>query len=299
MNDDEHPRLPIMGNWLQKLRSALCFRPQDRAQITTMLRELESRNLIAPESLLMIEGALQVTEMKVRDIMVPKAAMVYVEADADLKDLLPAVIESGHSRFPILDTKTDQVVGIMLAKDLLGYSLRDNNQAFAIKDIARHPVFVPESKRLHVLLRDFRSSRNHLAIVVDEYGRVSGLVSIEDVIEQIVGDIADEYDIEGEEDFIKRHRDNRYMVKARTPIDAFNEYFSTEFDTTEFDTIGGLILKAFGHLPARGESIEHGGFRFRVIRADQRRIHLLRVTQLAPSIEEDPAPTLPRRVAMR
>jgi magnesium and cobalt transporter len=291
MNDDDHPSSSRFRAWLQRMRQTLCYLPQDRKQLVELLRKLEGRNLIDPESLVMVEGALQVSELQVRDIMVPRAEMVFVEADAPLKELLPAVIESGHSRFPILDTKNEQVVGILLAKDLLGYSSASNASGFSIKDIARPPVFVPESKRLNVLLRDFRSSRNHLAIVIDEYGRTAGLVSIEDVIEQIVGDIADEYDIDSEE-FIKRHRDNRYMVKARTPIADFNEYFHTTFTDDEFDTIGGLLLKAFGHLPTRGESIEYGGFRFRVIRADQRRLQLLRVTQLAvpaePALAERP-----------
>jgi magnesium and cobalt transporter len=296
MNDDDHPS-SFLQRWLQKLRSVFCFYPQDRTQLTELLRNLESRNLIDPESLLMIEGALQVSEMQVRDIMVPRAEMAYAEADAPLKTLLPAVIDSGHSRLPILDTKTDQVVGILLAKDLLGYSMNDSGHGFVMKDIARHPVFVPESKRLNVLLREFRKSRNHLAIVVDEYGRTAGLVSIEDVIEQIVGDIADEYDVE-DEDFIKRHRDNRYMVKSRTPIEAFNEYFETDFDDAEFDTIGGLVLKAFGRLPVRGESIEYGGFMFRVLRADKRRISLLRVTRL-PTVAHQEDAELPKRAAAR
>jgi magnesium and cobalt transporter len=266
----------------------LCFYPRDHEQLTELLRDLESRNLIGPEALAMIEGALQVSELQVRDIMVPKAQMVAVEEGADPKEFLPVIMESGHSRFPVIDTKRDQVVGILLAKDLLGYLAQVAGKTFDIKDVARPPVFVPESKRLNVLLRDFRSSRNHMAIVVDEYGRTAGLVSIEDVIEQIVGDITDEHDVHGE-DYIKKHRDDRYIVKARIPIEDFNEYFDVDFKDDEYDTIGGLLLKAFGHLPVRGESIDLYGFRFRVIRSDQRRIHLLRVVRLPSARTEETA----------
>jgi magnesium and cobalt transporter len=279
MNDDHPSTATLNYAWLERIRKALCFHPQDRQELTDLLRSLESRNLIDPDALAMIEGALQVSEMQVRDIMVPKAQMAVVEEDADPKDFIPTIIESGHSRFPVIDSKREQVVGILLAKDLLGYLAHGAGQPFDIRDVLRPPVFVPESKRLNVLLRDFRSSRNHMAIVVDEYGRMAGLVSIEDVIEQVVGDITDEHDIHGD-DYIKKHRDDRYIVKARIPIEEFNEYFHSDFQDDEYDTIGGLLLKAFGHMPARGESIEYGGFKFRVIRADQRRVHLLRVVPM-------------------
>ncbi len=226
----------------------------------------------------MIEGALLMAEIRVREVMVPRAQMVMIEADAELDDLIPTVIESGHSRFPVLDVKRDQVVGVLLAKDLLVQLAKPQGTRFDLREILRPPVFIPESKRLQILLREFRGSRNHMAIVVDEYGQVAGLCTIEDVIEQVVGEISDEHDTD-EEGYIKKHRDDRYSVKARTPIDEFNRYFHTEFPEEEFDTIGGFVLQALGHVPSRGESIKLGGLRFTVLRADPRRIHLLRVTR--------------------
>ncbi len=231
---------------------------------------------------------MQASEMQVRDIMVPRAEMVVVEEDANPDAFLPILIESSHSRFPVMDEKHDQVVGILLAKDILSYLAHAEREPFNLKDAMRPPLFVPESKRLNVLLREFRNSHSHLAIVVDEYGGVAGLVSIEDVIEQIVGDIEDEHDV-ADESYIKRHRQDQFIVKARTPIEDFNEYFQTGLQDDEYDTIGGLVLKAFGHLPVRRETIECHGFRFEVLRADQRRIHLLRVTRLAaPSVARFP-----------
>lgn len=286
MTDDHPSHLSFLQSWWHRIKKALYFYPQDRQQLTELLRELENRNLINPEALAMIEGALQVSQMHVRDIMVPRAQMVVVEQDADPKDFLPTVIESGHSRFPMVDAKRDQVVGILLAKDLLTLLPQENHQPFDSRDLSRPPVFVPESKRLNVLLRDFRTSRNHMAIVVDEYGRTAGLVSIEDVIEQIVGDIIDEHDINGE-DYIKKHRDDRYIVKARTPIEEFNEYFHTDFSGEEYDTMGGLVVKGFGHMPARGEAIELAGYKFRILRADRRRIHLMRVLRLRRKTAEE------------
>jgi magnesium and cobalt transporter len=264
--------------WLLGLRKALCVYPKDRHELTVLLHELEQRDLIHPEALAMIEGALLMAEIKVRDIMVPRAQMVMVEADAELDELLPTVIESGHSRFPVLDPKRDQVVGVLLAKDLLSHLAKPTGTRFDLREVLRPPVFIPESKRLQILLREFRGSRNHMAVVVDEYAQVAGLVTIEDVIEQIVGEISDEHDTD-EEGYIKKHRDDRYTVKARTPIDEFNRYFKTGFPVEEYDTIGGFLLQAIGHMPARGEAIKLGGLRFTVLRADPRRIHLLRVTR--------------------
>lgn len=253
-----------------------------------MLRQLESCNLIDPDTLAAIEGALQVSEMQVRDIMVPRAQMVVVEEKMELRDFLPIVIESAHSRFPVIDEDRDQVVGILLAKDLLEYLAEKEQRLFDIRDVLRPPVFVPESKRLNILLREFRANRTHMAIVVDEYGGIAGLVTIEDIIEQIVGEIADEHDI-GEEVYIKPYRDDKYTVKARAPIEDFNEYFETEFKDTEFDTIGGLVLKTFGHMPTRGETLHYGGFKFKVIRADRRRLHLLRVSRLPREADKSAA----------
>lgn len=226
----------------------------------------------------MLEGALLVSEMKVLDIMIPRAEMIFIEADATPAEFLPAVIESAHSRFPVLDAKHERALGILLAKDLLPLAA-DPSQSFNIRDALRPAVFVPESKRLNILLREFRQSRNHLAIVVDEYGSIAGLVSIEDVIEQIVGEIDDEYDVD-DEAFVRSHRSNRYTVKAKTPISHFNQYFKCQLSDRQYDTIGGLVVHEFGRLPERGDEIEFCGFNFKVLRADPRRVNLLRVVRV-------------------
>jgi magnesium and cobalt transporter len=212
--------------------------------------------------------------------------MVVVKYDAPLKQILKIAIESGHSRFPVVGDDPNEVDGILLAKDLLGYFSSTGDREFEIKDIMRPAIFVPESKRLNVLLREFRISRNHMAIVVDEYSNVAGLVTIEDIIEEIVGDIEDEHDI-AEEHYIRQHGRNRYTVQALTPIDEFNEYFKASLSSAEYDTIGGLVLKAFGHLPKRGETIDLSGFHIKVLRADKRRIHLLRVMRHEPALNPE------------
>ncbi len=265
-------------SWLERLSFALLGEPKDREQLVELLRDAQQRELLDPEALTMIEGVLQVAEMQVRDIMVPRAQMAVVERDAVLDNILPVVIESAHSRFPVIGDNRDEVVGILLAKDLLAYYGQDNAKNFNVRDILRPAVFIPESKRLNVLLKEFRASRNHMAIVVDEYGGVAGLVTIEDVLEQIVGEIVDEHDIE-EDAYIKKHNDNVYAVKALAPIEEFNQYFFAEFSDDEFDTIGGLVMNRFGRLPRRGEVISIDRFRFKVLNADSRRIHLLQVTE--------------------
>ena len=268
--------------WLDRITRLVSNEPTDRESLVEMLRESEVRNILDPDSLAMIEGALLVSELQVRDIMIPRIQMSMVKYEDELKTILKSVIESGHSRFPVIGDDTDEVTGILLAKDLLAYTAEQDASDFNIKDIMRPAVFVPESKRLNVLLREFRASRNHMAIVVDEYSNVAGLITIEDVIEEIVGNIEDEHDID-EEDYIRQHGRNRYTVQAMTPIDEFNDYFNTSLSDDEYDTIGGLILNAFGHLPQRGETIEYGGFSIKVLRADRRRIHLLRLIQLEES----------------
>ncbi|MDZ7734780.1 MAG: transporter associated domain-containing protein [Gammaproteobacteria bacterium] len=267
--------------WLERIIRLVSSEPRDRESLIEMLRESEGRNILDPDSLAMIEGALLVSELQVRDIMIPRIQMSVLKYEDDLKTILGNVIESGHSRFPVIGDDTNEVMGILLAKDLLAYTAETSNGSFEIKDIMRPAVFVPESKRLNVLLREFRASKNHMAIVVDEYSNVAGLITIEDVIEEIVGNIEDEHDID-EEDYIRQHGRNRYTVQAMTPIEEFNEYFDTDLSDDEYDTIGGLILNAFGHLPQRGEAIEYRGFSIKVLRADRRRIHLLRVIQLEP-----------------
>jgi magnesium and cobalt transporter len=265
---------PTGFSWFQRLTQLLSNEPQDREQLLNWLREAQQRNLFSAETLNMIEGALQVSEMPVRDVMIPRAQMIVLPYDGRLEDLLEIVVDSGHSRFPVIDDSRDDIQGILLAKDLLSFSARGGRD-FAIRDLLRPAMFIPESKRLNVLLREFRASRNHLAIVIDEYAGAAGLVTIEDVIEQIVGDIDDEHDID--EEIYIRPRERGYTVRALTPIEEFNAYFHCAFSDEEFDTIGGTLLKAFGHLPKRGEKLELNGFSFEVLRSDNRRIHVLRV----------------------
>jgi len=267
------------SNYLQKITAIFSSKPADRHDLIELLRESETRNLLDHDALTMIEGAMQVSEMQVRDIMIPRVQMIVVKNDADPEDILATVIESGHSRFPVIGGDTDEISGILLAKDLLNYFSDHDNSEFNIKDMMRRAIYVPESKRLNVLLREFRSNRNHMAIVIDEYSGVAGLVTMEDVIEEIVGEIEDEHDID-DEDQIKPHGRNRYTVKALTPIEEFNDFFNTQLSDDEFDTIGGLALKAFGHVPKRGESIELEGFNVKVLRSDKRRIHLMRMNQI-------------------
>jgi magnesium and cobalt transporter len=262
--------------WLSRLKQQMSGEPQDREALLEELREATERGLVDADALEMLEGVLAVGELHVRDIMVPRSQMTVVGRDDPADRLLPVVVESGHSRFPVIGEDRDQVVGILLAKDLLRYYADDKRSDFDIREVVRPAVFVPESKRLNVLLKEFRKSRHHMAIVVDEYGGVAGLVTIEDVIEQIVGDIADEYDVE-EDQPIRRDSERQFTVRGLTRIPEFNEYFSTAYSDEEFDTIGGLVARSFGRLPRRGESLRIGELEFRVLRADRRRIDLLRV----------------------
>ena len=262
--------------WLTRLRQQMSGEPQDRADLLEELREATERGLVDADALEMLEGVLAVGELQVRDIMVPRSQMTVVERDAPPEQLLPVVVESGHSRFPVIGEDRDQVVGILLAKDLLRYYAGGAPEDFDIREVVRPAVFVPESKRLNVLLKEFRKNRHHMAIVVDEYGGVAGLVTIEDVIEQIVGDIADEYDVEEDQE-IRRYSERHFTVRALTRIEDFNSFFTTKFSDAEFDTIGGVVAHAFGRLPRRGESVRIEDLEFRVLRADRRRIELLRV----------------------
>ncbi len=263
-------------SWLRRLSRAMAGGPQNRQQLIEMLRESQQHHLLDADALAMIEGVLEVAEMQVRDIMIPRSQMIVVERDATLKEILPVITESAHSRFPVIGDNKDEVVGILLAKDLLSYFPGSDSVAFNMRDILRPAAFIPESKRLNVLLKEFRASRNHMAIVVDEYGGVDGLVTIEDVLEQIVGEIADEHDIEGES-YVMKHSDSSYTVKALMPIDEFNDYFDADLSDEEFDTIGGCLMREFAHLPKRGETLDLGRFHFKVLHADSRRIHLLQL----------------------
>jgi magnesium and cobalt transporter len=274
--DDDKPERPSL---LERLSAFLTREPEDREELLQLLHGAFERKLLDADALSMIEGVLQVSDMTVRDIMIPRAQMDVVSIDDEPADMIPLVLETKHSRFPVVGENKDDVVGILLAKELLNYYA--NPAGFDLHDTLRPAVFVPESKRLNVLLRDFRSNRNHIAIVVDEYGGVSGLVTIEDVLEQIVGDIEDEYDFDESEDNIIAEAHGRHRVKAQTEIGDFNAHFGTDFADDEFDTVGGLVLQAFGRLPKRGEATTIGDFRFRVVRADSRRLYTLQVEPAA------------------
>jgi magnesium and cobalt transporter len=265
------------GRWLKRITQSLSGEPQDRADLVQVLRESAERGLLNTDALDMLEGVLEVADLQVRDIMVPRVQMVFVRRDEQPAQILPAVIESGHSRFPVMDEDRDNIVGILLAKDLLRLCMAESRERFDIREYMRPAVFVPESKRLNVLLREFRRNRNHMALVVDEYGGVSGLVTIEDVIEQIIGEIDDEFDVEDDQN-IRREGGRQFAVRGVTRLDEFNEYFGTQLLSEEFDTVAGLIMKQLGRLPRRGEAVSIDGFEFRVMRGDRRRIEGLRVT---------------------
>jgi hemolysin (HlyC) family protein len=268
--------LNTTGRWLKRLAQGRA-EPQDRQQLLAMLRESAERGVIDSDALTMLEGVLQVGDLQVRDIMVPRAEMVFVRRNERATRILAVVVESGHSRFPVMDADRDNIDGILLAKDLLRLTTAEKRERFDIREFMRPAVFVPESKRLNVLLKEFRRSRNHMAIVVDEYGGVSGLVTIEDVIEQIVGEIDDEFDVEDDQN-IRRDAEKQFTVRGVTRIAEFNEYFGARLSDAEgFDTVAGLVIKQLGRLPRRGESTSIDGFEFRVLRADRRRIETLRV----------------------
>jgi magnesium and cobalt transporter len=265
---------------LERLSSLLTREPEDREELLDLMRGAFERRLLDADALSMIEGVLSVSETTVREIMIPRAQMDCVSIDDAPEEFIPFVLETKHSRFPVIGESKDDVIGILLAKEMLNYYA--NPDAFDLKETLRPAVFVPESKRLNVLLREFRANRNHIAIVVDEYGGVSGLVTIEDVLEQIVGDIEDEYDFDESEDDVIPEANGRFRVKAQTEIADFNAQFGTDFEAEEFHTVGGLLLKAFGRLPKRGETTTLEGFRFRVLRADSRRLLTLQVERVAP-----------------
>lgn len=273
---------------LNRLKHLFGVGPITRDKLIESLTCAQSQGLLDQDALDMIQRVLQVSDMQVRDIMIPRPKMVVVDRDSAPETFLPVLIESAHSRFPVIDGDRDKVIGILLAKDVLRY-FNAPDSSFNMREMLRPAVFVPESKRLNVLLTEFRASRNHMAIVVDEYGGVAGLVTIEDVLEQIVGDIEDEHDTEEEEDLIRQRGPNEYIVKALTPLEDFNEYFQTSFDTEGTDTVGGVVVQGFGHVPKRGESVELERLRFDVLNADSRRVHLLKVHLVPPSESDDPS----------
>ena len=277
MNDDSsgQPR-----SWLEKLTDLFSDDPQSRQDIKEIVREAAERSIVDGETLSILEGALQISDMQVRDIMIPKSQMVSININDTLKDCLPAIIESAHSRFPVMGDNPDDVQGILLAKDLLPLLLDQNIATFRLRDVIRKKVVVPESKRLHLLLREFRIARNHMAIVVDEFGGVAGLVTIEDVLEQIVGEIEDEHDFDEEETLIKEVEPGITVVKALTPLDDFNEHFDTNIPDNDFDTIGGVVTHKFGRVPECNDLTQIAGWNFRVIHGTSRQINLLEVTRI-------------------
>ncbi|WP_286236781.1 HlyC/CorC family transporter [Neptuniibacter halophilus] len=265
--------------WLGKLTQAFSDEPRSREDLLTDLRQATDDNLLDNEALTIMEGAMQVSDMQVRDVMIPRSQMVVVEADQTPREFLPVIISSAHSRFPVIGESPDEILGVLLAKDLLPLILEEGLESFDLKSKLRSATVIPESKRLNVLLKEFRVNRNHMAIVMDEYGGVSGLITIEDVLEQIVGEIEDEHDPEDDEGNIKPFDDNTFIVKALTPIEDFNEFFSVGFPDEEFDTIGGIVTQSFGHLPKKDETVDIDGFQFKILSADTRRIRLLQVVR--------------------
>ena len=263
-------------SWIEKLFQVLGSGPNSRSELIDLLRASQERELIDADALKIIEGALTVADKQVREIMIPRSQVVFIKAEQKPSEFLPVVIGSGHSRFPVIGEGEDEILGILLAKDLLPLAMNDRENSFQLKNSLRSHASIPESKRLDVLLQEFRAARNHLAVVYDEYGGVSGIVTIEDVLEQIVGDIEDEYDFE-EEGSINEHNDGTYSVRALTDIEDFNEYFDTSLSTEEFETVGGVVTHAFGHLPRRGEEVQIDKFCFKVLNADGRRVHLFMV----------------------
>jgi magnesium and cobalt transporter len=275
---------PPQPGWLERISGMLLRGPGNRAQLMALLHAAYERNLFDSDALSMIEGVIQVSEIQARDIMVPRSQMDVIDISDPPEKFIPDVIEKAHSRFPVTENDKNNIIGILLAKDLLRYYAA--KEEFDVRDMLRPVVFIPESKRLNILLRDFRTNRNHIAIVVDEYGGVAGLLTIEDVLEQIVGDIEDEHDFDEVEDNIVQTPSGHYRVKAITEIADFNERLGTELKESDYDTIGGLVLHEFGRLPKRGESVIVGGFKFTVLRADSRRLHTLLVERSNGQVEQ-------------
>lgn len=281
MNDNKSNESGDGKSWLQKISQVFNQEPKEKSDILDFLHAAQDKQLLDSVALNIIQGALEVTDMKVRDVMVPRPQMVVVKASQSPEEFLPIITESGHSRFPVIGETIDEILGVLLAKDLLPLILNSNPQRFRLRDLLRPATVIPESKRLSNLLNEFRSTRNHMAVVIDEYGGVSGLVTIEDVLEEIVGDIEDEFDVDEEDAWIRELDEGRFLVNALTPIDEFNEYFDLEFSEEEFDTIGGIVMQHFGRLPERHESVVIAGLKFKVLSADNRRILSLKVTPVS------------------
>lgn len=276
MSEDQSSSDSGKSSWIGKLTNLFSDSVEDTKELVDFLRKAEKNQVIDADGLSIIEGALQVNNMQVREIMIPRSQVATIDITDSPEDIIPKVIEAGHSRFPVIGESKDDVVGILLAKDLLPL-ITNSELRFNLKDVLRKPIFVPESKRLNVLLKEFRENKNHMAIVIDEYGGLGGVITIEDVLEQIVGEIEDEFDVD-EEDYIKAYDSESYTVKALTPIEEFNAFFHSNLPDSEFDTIGGLVLDQFRHIPARDETVGIGPYLFKVLNADSRQIRLLLVT---------------------
>jgi magnesium and cobalt transporter len=279
MSDDRSGGDGGEKSWIDKIALLFSTEPRNRGDLEDVLTVAAENEVIDEDARSIMEGAMQVSDMQARDIMIPRGQMVVIKTEATLEEILPQIIRTAHSRYPVIGDSSDDILGILLAKDLLPQILSENNVDFKIEDLLRPTMVVPESKRLNVLLREFRENRNHMAIVIDEYGGVAGLVTIEDVLEEIVGEIEDETDVEADR-FIRRISSDDFFIKALTPIDEFNEYFNSDFNDEDFDTIGGLVIQAFGHMPARNEIATIDKFEFKVINSDQRMIHSLRMRPL-------------------
>ena len=286
MNDDASTNSQDKRSWLDKLSFFLSDRPSNKEELLERIRQAEEDQILDREALDTIEGALQMSHMQVRDIMVPRPQMAVVKADQSTQEFMQTITETSHSRFPVIGESPDEVLGILLAKDLLPLAFAKQMDNFDLNAMLRKPIFVPESKRLSILLNEFRTNRYHMAIVLDEYGGVAGLVTIEDVLEQIVGEIEDETDAEEDDGNIRPFADKGFLVKALTTIDDFNAHFDTYYDETEFDTIGGIITQQFGHLPAKDENIQVGDLNFLILAADNRRIRLMQVNPISNDANE-------------
>jgi magnesium and cobalt transporter len=286
MNDDASTNSQDKRSWLDKLSFFLSDRPSNKEELLERIRQAEEDQILDREALDTIEGALQMSHMQVRDIMVPRPQMAVVKADQSTQEFMLTITETSHSRFPVIGESPDEVLGILLAKDLLPLAFAKQMDNFDLNAMLRKPIFVPESKRLSILLNEFRTNRYHMAIVLDEYGGVAGLVTIEDVLDQIVGEIEDETDAEEDDGNIRPFADQGFLVKALTTIDDFNAHFGTYYDENEFDTIGGIITQQFGHLPAKDESIQVGDLNFHILAADNRRILLMQVNPISTDADE-------------
>jgi magnesium and cobalt transporter len=285
MSEDQSSSDSGKSSWIGKLTNLFSDSVEDTKELVDFLRKAEKNQVIDADGLSIIEGALQVNNMQVREIMIPRSQVATIDITDSPEDIIPKVIEAGHSRFPVIGESKDDVVGILLAKDLLPL-ITNSESRFNLKDVLRKPIFVPESKRLNVLLKEFRENKNHMAIVIDEYGGLGGVITIEDVLEQIVGEIEDEFDVD-EEDYIKAYDRESYTVKALTPIEEFNAFFHSNLPDSEFDTIGGLVLDQFRHIPARDETVGIGPYLFKVLNADSRQIRLLLVTTVFAETNSD------------